>query len=119
MTDRPGRWSRSTGQIAVVEANGVMFVAHLSDEQIEGVLTGMPYPARLWEILAWAEYNGAGPVILNALYTIPEQVYTCVDEIVDAVDLCSTDSACDRGCHHRRHPRRCSMRHDVDRPLAS
>lgn len=95
-----------------------MFVAHLSDGQIEGVLIGMPYPARLWEILTWAEYNGAGPVILNALHTLPEQAYTCADAVVDAIGLYGTGTAGDRGCHHRRHPRACSTRPCVDHPLA-
>jgi hypothetical protein len=60
-------------------------VIELSDGQIEGVLTGIRYPARLWEIVAWAEHNGAGPVLLDALHQIPHRTYSGSQEIGEAM----------------------------------
>lgn len=57
----------------------------LSTEQVDSVLAGMTYPAQRWEVLTWAEYNGAGRVILDALYGVPEQRFTQAEDIVRAV----------------------------------
>jgi ABC-type transporter Mla subunit MlaD len=49
--------------------------------QIAQALVGMPYPARRWQILAWAEYNGAGSPLRMALLEIPEKSYGSLGEI--------------------------------------
>jgi hypothetical protein len=94
-------------------------VTQLSDAQIEGVLTGMPYPAHLWEIVAWAEHNGAWPVVLDVLYKIPNNTYSGAHEIVDAARARSALTGSGQGCNHRRHPKSCPARRDFSTPLAS
>lgn len=94
-------------------------MTYLNDAQVEGVLTGMPYPARLWKIVAWAEFNGACPAILNPLYTIPDRDYSCAHEIVAAICAGGEQTSAAHTCHHRRHPRLCTARRDFTGPLAS
>lgn len=98
----------------------------LDDEQITGVLAGMPYPARLWAIVAWAEFNGAWPAALDPLYAIPDREYSGPDDILQAVGTAvhTAVHAADgpdgvtQTCHHRRHPRLCSARRNSAEPLA-
>lgn len=85
----------------------------VSTQHVADLLAGMDYPARMWEVVAWAQYNGANPVMINALSSIPERDYFWPEQIVDALH----DGQAAVGCHHRRHPRRCPHRgpHPNDR----
>ena len=58
---------------------------HLTVDQVDSVLAGMTYPAQRWELLTWAEYNGSGRVIMDALDAIPEGRYCGPAEVVAAV----------------------------------
>lgn len=85
-----------------------------SATQIAGALAGIRYPAQRWEIVAWAQYNGASPRMVEALLSTPEGVYSGPHRIAEAVHS-STGAGC--GCRHRRHPRHCSH-HQSRRPEA-
>ena len=65
--------------------SGGMVMAELNDVQMRSVLAGMSYPAFRWEIIVWAEYNGAGPSVLDALHEIPRRVYAGSEEVLAAV----------------------------------
>jgi hypothetical protein len=86
-----------------------------SADQVAAVLAGMSYPARRWEIIAWAEYNGASRVMLDALLQIPEHAYSWPHEIADAL----VASGLIASCRHRRHPRECPWHDSELNTLAS
>jgi hypothetical protein len=51
----------------------------------KSLLVGMPYPVKRWQILTWAEHNGAGGIAVHALHEIPERTYSCSCEIATAL----------------------------------
>jgi hypothetical protein len=99
-------------------SNEEVDVAPLNDEQIIVALAGMPYPARLWEIVAWAQFNGAWPAVIDPLFALPDREYVSADDIRQAVHAAQATEPSVRPCHHRRHPRYCSARRDTPEPLA-
>jgi hypothetical protein len=46
---------------------------------------GVRFPAAKWQLVAWAEYNGAGLPIRSALWRLPERMYHDITEVVGAV----------------------------------
>jgi len=75
---------------------------------VSSVLEGMPYPAHRWQIMTWAEFNGAALSVVDALMAIPEASYSCVRDVYEAAE--ATDAkASARLCQHRRHTRWCPM----------
>lgn len=51
---------------------------------INHALAGMAYPARYWQVLAWADYNCANSNIRNALWRLPVKTYRNLAEIIAA-----------------------------------
>lgn len=79
-----------------------------SATQIAGTLAGIRYPAQRWELVAWAQYNGASPRMVEALLNIAESEYSGPYRIAEAVQ---SAMGTDCGCRHRRHPRHCALHH--------
>lgn len=52
---------------------------------LDYVLAGMAYPARYWQILAWADYNCAGSKLRKALWQLPDRTYLNQQAIVAAL----------------------------------
>ena len=76
--------------------------------QVANALAGMPYPARLWQIVAQAEHNGAAQPVRDALLNIPVRIYAGPADIASAVHASFAGSiARGRPCHHKRHPKNC------------
>ena len=48
---------------------------NVSAEQLATALAGLTYPARMWQITAWAEHNGAAQMVRDALLNIPAGTY--------------------------------------------
>jgi hypothetical protein len=42
-------------------------------ELIAAALAGMPFPGRWWQLIAWADYNGAPQVTRNLFRRLPEE----------------------------------------------
>jgi hypothetical protein len=55
-------------------------------------LEGMRFPAQRWQILAWAEHNGAGMQLRAALQFLPERTYPSVSEIARIANAAFTRS---------------------------
>jgi Protein of unknown function (DUF2795) len=86
--------------------------AGLNAAQVAGLLSGISYPARRWEILAWAQHNGASPMMAQALGDIPEDEYPGPHQIAEALHTAAEATGC---CRHRRHPRHCPRHHSHQR----
>lgn len=50
--------------------------------EIAYALSGMQYPAQLWQIRAWAAHNGAGYELRQALYRLPAREYAEPGDVV-------------------------------------
>jgi hypothetical protein len=48
---------------------------NLEARNLDYVLAGMTYPARYWQILAWADYNCATSKLRKALWQLPDKTY--------------------------------------------
>ena len=59
-------------------------MAIIGEEQLAHALTGMPYPARRWQI-AWADFNCASDQVRAALQRLPELTYTHLDDVLDTL----------------------------------
>jgi hypothetical protein len=81
----------------------------LSTEQMATALEGMAFPARTWEIVAWAEYNGVGHPVMEALLELPDRQYIGTQEV--CVALRAPVPAPAPICGHRRHPHDCPYQH--------
>jgi hypothetical protein len=60
-------------------------VADINGNQLTHALGGMPYPARRWQTVTWAEYNCASEEVLEALRYLPNKIYSSIYEIMDAL----------------------------------
>jgi hypothetical protein len=78
----------------------------LGTEQVAGPLAGIAYPARRWEIVAWAQYNGASPMMTEMLLAIAEREYPGPTQIARALPGTAKPTC----CRHSRHPRNCPQR---------
>jgi hypothetical protein len=48
---------------------------------LASVLEGLNFPARRWQIIAWATYNGAGLQLVGALQSMPEGSYRGIEYV--------------------------------------
>ncbi len=80
---------------------------HITAAHIACTVGGMTYPARPWQMVTWAEYNGAGRLILDAFHGLPERWYFSADEVAQAFAVPGGPRlpGPPGGCAHRRHPR--------------
>jgi hypothetical protein len=75
---------------------------------VSPLLSGLAYPARKWQVVAWAEFNGASALILEVFHEMPERSYDCLCQVVES--LHRLRSLREQGCGHRRHPASCLQR---------
>jgi len=45
----------------------------------------MPYPASLWQVVAWADYNGVSGQLREALRKLPEKPYSSLRDVISTV----------------------------------
>ena len=57
----------------------------ISGELLAHALAGMPFPARRWQTMAWAEFNCASEQVREALRYMPDRNYTTLSEIVETL----------------------------------
>lgn len=60
-------------------------MADINGGQLTHALVGMPYPARRWQTVTWAESNCASQQLLEALRELPNKTYDTIYEIMDAL----------------------------------
>jgi hypothetical protein len=60
-------------------------VADFSVDRIAAAVRGVRFPARQWELLSWADYNGADSHTRRALWALPSGEYRNIAEIAAAV----------------------------------
>ena len=60
-------------------------MAIISGEQLTHALAGMPFPARRWQTMAWADFNCASKQTREALRHIPVKMYTTICEIMETL----------------------------------
>jgi Protein of unknown function (DUF2795) len=60
-------------------------VIPISTIQLRHAALGVTYPAERWELLAFAEYNGACANLLSSLQRLPVVQYHSVSHIVDSL----------------------------------
>jgi hypothetical protein len=58
---------------------------NLYARNLDYALAGMVYPARYWQILAWADYNCATGELRKALWRLPHKAYVDQRAIVAAL----------------------------------
>jgi hypothetical protein len=58
---------------------------NLPAHTLDYALAGMAYPARYWQILAWADYNCASGKLRKALWQLPDRTYLNRQAIVAAL----------------------------------
>ena len=81
---------------------------YVSAAQVASAVAGIRYPARLWQVIAQAEHNGAALPVRDALLNIPSRTYVGLTDIAHAVHVSLPGAnAPDRPCHHKRHPKNC------------
>jgi len=54
-------------------------------DQLAHALSGMPYPASLWQVVAWADYNGVSGQLREALRKLPEKTYSSLRDVISTV----------------------------------
>jgi Protein of unknown function (DUF2795) len=60
-------------------------VSDFSGQRIAAAVVGVHFPARNWELLAWADYNGVDSDMRRALWALPAGNYRDLAEVVAAV----------------------------------
>jgi hypothetical protein len=60
-------------------------VAIISGSQLAHALAGMPYPARRWQTLTWADFNCASDQVRDALRRLPDKTYSTPRELLEAL----------------------------------
>lgn len=53
---------------------------------LEWFLKGVLYPAAKWQLLAWAEFNGASHTFLEVLHGMPHESYKCECQVAEAIN---------------------------------
>lgn len=77
----------------------------LSTDQLLHALTGMPYPARRWQMAAWADHNCASGEVREALRHLPDREYASFDELINLVEAVERRAATvQHAARHRRSP---------------
>jgi hypothetical protein len=61
-------------------------VRRIGADQIAYVLTGMPYPASLWQVVAWADYNGVSGQLREIMRNLPAKTYASLRDIVLTIE---------------------------------
>lgn len=51
-------------------------------EQLEYACAGVPFPARRWQLVAWADWNCASTELREAFRHLPDQLYTGTDQLL-------------------------------------
>jgi hypothetical protein len=77
------RWWRDAGGLRLI----------INEEELAHALTGMVYPARRWQTIAWADFNCTSEHVRNALRELPELTYADFREVVEilrAIDQVGT-----------------------------
>jgi hypothetical protein len=59
-------------------------------QHLTRALEGMRFPAQRWQILAWADHNGAGLQLRAALQFLPERAYRGLSEIASVANAVLT-----------------------------
>lgn len=57
----------------------------MSELELAHALTGMPYPARRWQLVAWADYNCASSQVREALRHLPDRTYASPKQLTDTI----------------------------------
>lgn len=57
-------------------------MAGITPEAIYNYLGGMQYPAKKAQLIQHAKNNDAGPDVINALETLPDEEYKSMDELI-------------------------------------
>ncbi|HEY1973391.1 MAG TPA: DUF2795 domain-containing protein [Pseudonocardia sp.] len=60
-------------------------IPEIDERHLLPSLDGVRFPAPKWQLLAYAEYNGAGLPIRLALWRLPERLYRNVSDIAHAI----------------------------------
>jgi len=53
--------------------------------ELAQALGGMPYPARRWQTVAWADWNCASGQVREALRNLPDRMYADLGELIDLI----------------------------------
>jgi hypothetical protein len=57
----------------------------ISEAELVHALTGMPYPAHRWQLVAWADYNCASSQVREALRHLPDRTYASLSQLIDTI----------------------------------
>jgi hypothetical protein len=57
----------------------------MSEFELAHALNGMPYPARRWQLVAWADYNCASSQVREALRHLPDRAYASPKQLTDTI----------------------------------
>lgn len=55
------------------------------DPCLRAVFDGLRFPAAHWQLLAWAEYYGAGGSLRARLWALPDRVFTDLTDVLAAL----------------------------------
>jgi hypothetical protein len=55
-------------------------------QYLTSILAGLRFPAKRWQIIAWASYNGAGLQLVGAMQNMPEIAYQSVGHVGQALN---------------------------------
>ena len=58
----------------------------LSDHAVDSLLAGAIYPVSRWQVLAWAEYNGASPAVTDQIRQLEAREYSSSQQVAE--ELC-------------------------------
>ena len=72
-------WYSWRRRAKAIEASGAD--AHINEDQLVQALRGMPYPARRWQLLSWADFNGAAWMVIPTVSALPEREYADFEEV--------------------------------------
>jgi hypothetical protein len=57
-----------------------------SAEQLNVAVDGVSFPARRWQLVAWADWNCASSALREALRHVPDQVYVSPGQLMELFD---------------------------------
>lgn len=57
----------------------------INGAELAHALAGMPYPARRWQTVAWADYNCASSQLREALRHLPDRTYVSLNQLIDTI----------------------------------
>ena len=57
----------------------------IGPDQLDNALAGMPWPARRWQTVAWADFNRASAQLREVLRHLPDNTYANVDELINTM----------------------------------